>query len=263
MGRLGGLDDLPVVGLEDGALLLGQRAVRVVDDQARAQRHEGGVDVDRVRVAGEVHGVHAVLGVVALEPVHGRAVRGQAVLDEQVLAHAHHVGGVPHRLDLGGHEVLVGRADRGAPPARSSRRSSCACRSVSVRRGRGAWVHRKSGSSLEVLLHERPVGQVLEVAAAEGVGGGHDLVADGQQDVARRHAGHHGVVAEVGRADGLVPLQRGGAVDDDAAVLEDLHEVLEALVAALDGVERDAGPTCRASRSRPAPSRRWRAPRAG
>ena len=35
---LGGLDDLPVVGLEDGALRLGQRAVRVVDDQARAQR---------------------------------------------------------------------------------------------------------------------------------------------------------------------------------------------------------------------------------
>ena len=66
---------------------------------------------DRVGVAGEVHGVHAVLGVVALEPVHGRAVRGQAVLDEQVLAHAHHVGGIPHRLDLGGHEVLVGRAD--------------------------------------------------------------------------------------------------------------------------------------------------------
>ena len=82
---LGGLDDLPVVGLEDGALRLGQRAVRVVDDQARAQRHEGRVDVDRVGVAGEVHGVHAVLGVVALEPVHGGAVGGQAVLDEQAL----------------------------------------------------------------------------------------------------------------------------------------------------------------------------------
>ncbi len=38
-----------------------------------------------VGVAGEVHGVHAVLGVVALEPVHGGAVGGQAVLDEQVL----------------------------------------------------------------------------------------------------------------------------------------------------------------------------------
>ena len=36
---------------------------------------------DRVGVAGEVHGVHAVLGVVALEPVHGGAVGGQAVLD--------------------------------------------------------------------------------------------------------------------------------------------------------------------------------------
>ena len=232
---LGGLDDLPVVGLEDGALRLGQRAVRVVDDQARAQRHEGRVDVDRVGVAGEVHGVHAVLGVVALEPVHGGAVGGQAVLDEQVLAHAHHVGGVPHRLDLGGHEVLVGGAHQALLKGDLLVVVVVLVGAVG-QAGTGGLGPLEVGILLEVLLHEGPVGQVLEVAAAEGVGGGHDLVADGQQDVARRHAGHHGVVAEVRRADGLVPLQRGRAVDDDAAVLEDLHEVLEALVAASHGV---------------------------
>ena len=110
MGGLGGVDDLPIVGLEDVALALGGMTVRVVDDQARAQRHERGVDVDR-RGRQEVHRMDAVLGIVALEPLHGGAVGGQAVLDEDVLAHAHEVGGVPHRLDFGGHEVLVSGAD--------------------------------------------------------------------------------------------------------------------------------------------------------
>ena len=62
MGGLGGVDDLPIVGLEDVLLALGRMTMRVVDDQARTQRHEGGVDVNRVRVAREVHGMDAILG---------------------------------------------------------------------------------------------------------------------------------------------------------------------------------------------------------
>ena len=38
----------------------------------------------------------AQLGIVALEPFHGGAVGGQAVLDEEVLAHTHDVSRVPH-----------------------------------------------------------------------------------------------------------------------------------------------------------------------
>ena len=239
--RLGGVDDLPVVGLEDGQLALGGMAVRVVDDQARTQRHEGGVDVDRVGVAGEVHGMDAQLGIVALEPFHGGAVGGQAVLDEQVLAHAHHVGGVPHGLDLGGDEVLVGGADETLLEGDLLVVVVVLVGGVG-QTGAGRLGPEELGVLVEVLLHERPVGEVLEVAAAEGVRGGHDLVADGEQDVTRRHAGHHGVVAEVRGADGLVPLQRGGTVDDDAAVLDGLHEVLEALVAALDGGQRTQAP---------------------
>ena len=241
VGRLGGVDDLPVVGLEDRALLLGQLALRVVDDQAGAQRHEGRVDVDRVGVAREVHGVHAVLGVVALEPVHGRAVRGQAVLDEQVLAHAHDVGGVPHRLDFRRDEVLVGGAHQALLQRDLLVVVVVLVGLVGQARARGLGPQ-EVRVLVEVLLHERPVGQVLEVAAAEGVGGGHDLVAHGEQDVAGRHAGHHRVVAEVGRADGLVPLQGRRAVDDHAALLERLHEVLEAGVADLDRAQRAETP---------------------
>ena len=183
----------------------------------------------------------AVLGIVALEPLHGGAVGGQAVLDEDILAHAHEVGGVPHRLDFGGHEVLVGGTDEALLQGDLLVVVVVLVGSVGQTRT-GSLGPQELGILIEVLLHERPVGQVLEVAAAEGVGGGHDLVADGQQDVARRHAGHHGIVAEVRRADGLVPLQRGRAVDDDAALLDGLDQVLEALVAALDGAQRAQAP---------------------
>ena len=163
------------------------------------------------------------------------------MLDEDVLAHAHEVGGVPHRLDLGGHEVLVGGADEALFQGDLLVIVVVLVGSVG-QAGTGGLGPQELGVLVEVLLHERPVGQVLEVAAAEGVGGGHDLVADGQQDVARRHAGHHGVVAEVRRADGLVPLQGRRAVDDHAALLDGLDQVLEALVAALDGAQRAQAP---------------------
>ena len=65
MGGLGGVDDLPIVALEHFALLVGQPALGVVQDQAGAQRREGGVDVDRVGVAGEVDGVDPVVGEMA------------------------------------------------------------------------------------------------------------------------------------------------------------------------------------------------------
>ena len=229
---LGGLDDLPVVGLEDRALLLGQLALRVVDDQAGAQRHEGRVDVDRVGVAGEVHGVHAVLGVVALEPVHGGAVGGQAVLDEQVLAHAHHVGGVPHRLDLGGHEVLVGGAHQALLQRDLLVVVVVLVGLVGQARARGLGPQ-EVRVLVEVLLHERPVGQVLEVAAAEGVGGGHDLVAHGEQDVAGRHAGHHRVVAEVGRWGTPLPIWRSEEGEELCiGSVEELYNEIEKSIAA-------------------------------
>ena len=183
----------------------------------------------------------AQLGIVALEPFHSGAVGGQTMLDEQVLTHTHDVSGVPHGLDFGGDEVFVGGADETLLEGDLLVEVVVLVGSIG-QTGTGRLGPEELGILVEVLLHERPVGEILEVAAAEGVRGSHDLVADREQDVAGRHAGHHGVIAEVGGADGLVPLQRGGTVDDDAAVLDCADEVLEALVAALDGSERAEAP---------------------
>ena len=109
-GGRGGIDDLPLVGLEDRALCVGQPAFRVVDDETGAQGHEGRVDVDWIRVAGKVDGVHPVIRKVALQPLHAPAVRGQPVLAEEVLADAQDVGRVEQRLVLGGDEVERGGA---------------------------------------------------------------------------------------------------------------------------------------------------------
>ena len=185
-------------------------------------------------IAGEVHSVHPQIRVVALEPFHRLAIRGQAVLDEQVSAQAHDVGRVPHRLDLRRDEVLGGRALQAL-----LNRDPLVVIVVLVRLVRQPRPRSLSplefGVLLEVLAHEVPVGEVLEVPASEGVGRGHDLVADGEQNVAGRHLRETGVGAEVGRDDRLIPLQRRRPVDDDAVVLKDLGEVVKLGVGLFDG----------------------------
>ena len=110
MCRLGGVHDFPAVFLENHPLLFGQAAVRVVDNQTRAQRHKGGVDVNRVGVTGEVHRMDAHVRVFAFKPFHGFAVGGEAVLDKQVFAHPHHVGGIKQNFFFGGDKVFIGGA---------------------------------------------------------------------------------------------------------------------------------------------------------
>ena len=98
------------------------------------------------------------------------------------------------------------------------------------------------GVFLEVLVHERPVGQVLEVAATEGVCRGDDFVTHREQDVTRRHLGEAGLGAEVGSLDLLVPLQRSRAVNLDAEAFEDLDVVVELLVSCFNGCGRTGSP---------------------
>ncbi len=43
----------------------------------------------------------------------------------------------------------------------------------------------------------------------------------------------------------MIPLQRSGTVDDNAAAFEDLDEVIEAFIAALDGGEGTKAPHVR------------------
>ena len=166
--RICGVNDLPIVGFEDLALLFGQTTVGVVDDQARTQRHEGRVDVDRVGITGEVHSVNAEIGVVTLEPFHGLTVGGEAVLDEEVLANAHDVSCVPHGLNFSGHEVLGCGALEALLEGDPLIVVVVLVGLVGQTRT-GSLGPEELGVLLEVLVHERPVGQVLEVAAAEGV----------------------------------------------------------------------------------------------
>jgi len=110
MGRLGGVHDFPVIGLENLPLRLRQATVGIVDDEARPKRHEGGIDMDRIGVAGKIHGMDAVVGKMTLQPFHGPAVGGESMLAEQVLAKAHDVGRVEQRFGLRGHEIQRGGA---------------------------------------------------------------------------------------------------------------------------------------------------------
>ena len=93
----------------------------------------------------EVHGVDAHVRVAPLEPLHRLAVGGQTVLDEQVLTHPHHVSGIPHGLNLSGHEVQVGSTLE--PLIQGDVLVVVVVLERRVRQpGPGAWLHRNSGS---------------------------------------------------------------------------------------------------------------------
>ena len=84
MCRAGGVDDFPIVLLEVCALLVGQTAVRVVQDQTGAQWRKGRVDVEWVQVAGDAHGSHGGMRQVATRPFATLAVCCEAAPDNQV-----------------------------------------------------------------------------------------------------------------------------------------------------------------------------------
>src|SRR5580658_10043424 len=98
MGGTCRVDDFPVVALEHRPLRLGQPPDRIVEDEPRPDRYERAVDMDRVRVAGEVDRVDAVLRKMPPEPVDTLAIGGEAMLHHEVAAEPHHIGGVEEDL---------------------------------------------------------------------------------------------------------------------------------------------------------------------
>ena len=66
MCRLSGVDNLPIIGFEDPALVVRQPPVRIVYDKAGTQRYESRVNVDRVRVTRKVDGMYSVIRVMPL-----------------------------------------------------------------------------------------------------------------------------------------------------------------------------------------------------
>ena len=69
MRRLGGIDDFPVVFVKHLALVIGQAALGIVQDQAGAERREGRIDMDRIGITGKVYRMHPVIGVVPTQPL--------------------------------------------------------------------------------------------------------------------------------------------------------------------------------------------------
>jgi len=102
MRRLGGVDDFPIVLLEHLTLILRQTALRVVQDQPGAQRREGGVDMDRVRIARKVDRMHPVVGEMPPQPLDALQVGRKPMLDHQIAAKPQDVRSVKQGLFLGG-----------------------------------------------------------------------------------------------------------------------------------------------------------------
>ena len=132
MRRCGRIHDFPTVVVVHLALVFGQTAVRIVQDQTGPQRRKSRVDVDRIGITGKIHGMHAVVGKVAAQPFDPLEVRGKPVLHDKVFAKAQDICGIKQRLFFGGDKELLGRPLQ----------PLCI-----VRRGLGALSCRKFGSS--------------------------------------------------------------------------------------------------------------------
>ena len=106
MRGLRGVDNFPAVLFKQIALIIRQAALRIVQDQARPDRRERRIDVDRIGIARKIHGVDAVIGEMSAQPFDPFEVRGETVLYHQVLTEPQHIGGIKQGLFLGGDEKL-------------------------------------------------------------------------------------------------------------------------------------------------------------
>merc|ERR1711953_1231945 len=102
------IDDFPSVSFEDFTLFFRQPAVGVIYAEPWPQRHKCGIDVDRVLVPREVHGMDAMVREVATNPLDASKVRGETVLYKKVFSQAANVGSIEQwLLPVLGHEVAV------------------------------------------------------------------------------------------------------------------------------------------------------------
>ena len=74
MDRSCGINNLPIVLIEDLALLVGQGSIRIIYDGARLQRNEGRIYVYGVGVTRKIYRVNSVIREVSLQPLHTASV---------------------------------------------------------------------------------------------------------------------------------------------------------------------------------------------
>ena len=87
-------------------LLIGQAALWIVQDQTRAQRRKGRIDVDRIGVTGEIHRMHAVIREVTAQPFDPFRFVVNPCCTTKITAKTQDVSGIKQWLFFGGHKEL-------------------------------------------------------------------------------------------------------------------------------------------------------------
>ena len=200
--------------------LLDVDVVRVDQHLAGRERHEGRVDVHRLRAAALDLVDAEARAEMAAQPLDAHQVGDVRARHEQVAAAAHEVGGVEDRLELVDRELhrLAGLQVRHAVVVVVE-----LVRQLRPRR-RGP-----ARAGPEVLLEQRAVGVALEVARAPAHRALDDLVADDEVGVAR--AGDAEAARRPARRPVLLrEVDRVGPADLHALAGEDRDEVVELLL---------------------------------
>ncbi len=241
MGRLRGIDDLPIIVIEHLALIVRQTALRVVQDEAGPEGRESRVDMDRIGIAGEVDRMHPVIGEMATDPFDPFEVGRKPVLHHQIPAKTQHVGGVEQRLFLGGDKELLRRPLQALFHADLLREViRVIIRICQARFGRAFMAEIRV--LVEVLLHQRAIVQIFEPAAAIGHCRLKHFRTDRQQHIARRHAAKLALGVEIWRGGGQAVIDTCRAIHPHAAFFQHRGEIIEQLIGAVDRFLRAAAP---------------------
>ena len=241
MRGLRGIYDLPAVLLEHLALFIGQAAARVVQDQPRAQRCEGGIDMDGIGIAGEIHRMHTMIGEMAAQPFDTFQIGGKAMLHHQIAAKAQNIGGVKQRLFFGGDKEFLRRPFQTLFDADFLAQVIGAVIGIGqARLGRAfvaeIWIF------VEIFLHQRAVVQIFEPPATIRHGGFQHFRAHRQQHIARRHAAKLAVGVEIRRGDRQRMIDTGGPINTNAAICQLFCKSIQQFIGPVDCLLRAPPP---------------------
>ena len=88
------VNNVPPIIIVHFALFLGKPALRVIQNQPRAQWGKGGIDMNRIRVTRKIHRMHTMLGKMPPDPFNAFKIGCKTVLHHQILAKTQHIGSV-------------------------------------------------------------------------------------------------------------------------------------------------------------------------
>ena len=92
MRWLGCINNFPAIVIEHTALFFGQAAWRVIQNQTRAKRGECCVNMDRIRIAGEIDRMNTVIWKMPPDPFNAFQIGGKSMLNDKVFAKTQNIG---------------------------------------------------------------------------------------------------------------------------------------------------------------------------